>query len=67
MFWKIIIIGAVIVAVGWLGYFIYWLLVLRQDEKKPHKSERLSQANDSMSDYAKKMANFEKKRYDKQQ
>lgn len=66
MFWNIIIIAAIVMAIGWFGYFIYWLLVLRKDEQKPRKSEGLNQANDSMSEYAEKMATFEKKRYGKQ-
>ena len=66
MFWKLMAIALAVMVVGWIGYFIYWYIVLRPEEKTPQKPKRLDQANDSMSDYAKKMTNFEKKRYDKQ-
>lgn len=61
------IIAIAVVALGWIAYGVYSFVMDRRKKKRPRRSQRLEQARESMSDYAKKMADFEKKRYDKEQ
>ena len=66
--YKIVMIVAVaVVAVGWVGYGIYNYIENRREAKQPRRSHHLQQAHESMNDYAKRMEEFEKKRYKRQQ
>jgi flagellar basal body-associated protein FliL len=61
LFWILIIAGAVIVALGWIGYGIWeWRERKLEKEQPPVRSERFQQATNSVSDYAKKLAEFKK-------
>ena len=67
MYKIIMIVGGSIVILGWLAYWLYNYIEDQREKKAPTKSKRLEDAHESMSDYAQKMAKFEKKRYNKQQ
>jgi hypothetical protein len=68
MYKYFVIIGITVVALGWIAYGIYeYIARKREDELPPKRSERYNQAQNTMSEYAKKMAEFEKKRHDKKQ
>ncbi len=64
MYAKFMIIGIIVLAVGWTAYFI-WDWKMRQIEKSQPKvrSERLQKTNSEVSDWAKKMAAFKKPTY----
>lgn len=55
------IVGVIVVAVGWIAYAI-WDYKMRQEEKKqpPKRSERLQKTQSEIADWAKKMAEFKK-------
>jgi hypothetical protein len=58
------IVGVIVVAVGWAIYFI-WDYKMRQLEKSQPKprSERFKKSQSELSDWAKKMAAFKKPTY----
>jgi hypothetical protein len=64
MFKIIMIIAVIALAVAWTAYGI-WALKVRAEEKKQPRpvSKRLREARNSVDDYAKKLANFEKPTY----
>jgi len=67
MFKFVIIPLAIIVALGWAAYGIYTLVIRRQEKEQPRqKSERLEKAQDSLVEYAKKMAEYKKKPYQRE-
>lgn len=64
LFWWLMIAGAAAVALGWIGYGIWeWRMRKLEREQPPVRSERYEQATDSVSDYAKKLAEFKKPTY----
>ena len=68
MYKWFMIIGLAVVAVGWLAYAVYNYIQNQREKKIPKaRSQKYEQAQQSMAEYAKKMAKFEKKRYDKTQ
>ncbi|MBN1796761.1 MAG: hypothetical protein JW804_08810 [Sedimentisphaerales bacterium] len=68
MYRTIMIIGIIVLAVGWAAYGIYCLIMNHIEKKRPKvRSEKFQQAQSSMKEYAEKLAKFEKKRYDKKE
>ena len=64
LFWILLISAAAVVAVGWIGYGIWeWRMRRLEKEQPKERSERYEQAQDSVSDYAKKLAEFKKPTY----
>jgi len=67
MFTTITIIGAIVVAVGWIAYGIWVLIERRREAKEPGStrpvSEKKQEFKSSIADYAKKLAEFEKPPY----
>jgi FtsZ-interacting cell division protein ZipA len=63
---TIMIVGLIVVAVGWIIYGI-WDYKMRQVEKSQPKprSERLKKTQSEVSDWAKQMAAFKKPTYKK--
>ena len=65
MYYRIfMIVGLVLVAVGWIIYGI-WNYKMQQQEKSQPKprSERLQKTQSELSDWAKQMASFKKPTY----
>ena len=61
-------IGLAVVGLGWIIYGIYNYIADRREKNQSEvRSQQYEQAQGSMTDYAKKMATFKKKRYDKPQ
>jgi type VI protein secretion system component VasK len=61
LFWTLLILAAAAVAVGWIGYGIWeWRMRKLEKEQPKERSERYEKAQDSVSDYAKKLAEFKK-------
>jgi len=68
MYKWFMVIGLSVVGLGWIGYAVYNYIQNRREKKVPKaRSQKYEQAQQSMAEYAKKMAQFEKKRYDKTQ
>ncbi len=68
MYKWFVIIGFSVIGLGWLVYGIYNYIADRQEKKRPRpRSQKYEQTQQSMAGYAKKMADFKKKRYDKTQ
>jgi hypothetical protein len=64
LFWKLIITGAVVVGLGWIAYGIYEYRERKLEKQRPkERSERYKQATSSVADYAKKLAEFKKPTY----
>ncbi len=64
MFWKMIIIAAVVLAGGWIAYGIYEYRERKLEKQRPkERSERYNQATSSVAEYAKKLAEFKKPTY----
>jgi predicted negative regulator of RcsB-dependent stress response len=64
LFWTLLISAAVVVAVGWIAYGIWERRMRKLEKEQPkERSERYQQATDSVSDYAKKLAEFKKPTY----
>jgi len=61
--YKLIIIGAIIVAIGWIAYGIWWYrnYHIERNQPKP-RSERLVQSRKSFEEYMLKMKEFEEKK-----
>ena len=64
LFWILIIVGAAVVGLGWIGYGI-WVWRERKLEKTMPKerSERFVQTQSAVTDYAKKLAEYQKPIY----
>jgi hypothetical protein len=64
-FWILIIAGAVLVGLGWIGYAIWEWHLRKMEKEQPTemKSEKLVQTQNQMSEYAKKLAEFKKPTY----
>lgn len=59
MFWKLIILAVVILAFCWVAYGIWAYRERKLEKQRPKvRSQRYVQAKNSMSDYAKKLAEF---------
>ena len=64
LFWTLLIIGAGLVALGWIAYGIYEYRERKLEKQRPkERSERYRQATNSMAEYAKKLAEFKKTTY----
>jgi flagellar basal body-associated protein FliL len=64
LFWTLLIVGSVIVALGWIAYGIYEYRERKLEKQRPkERSERYRQTTDSMTEYAKKLAEFKKPTY----
>lgn len=68
MFIWFVIISFTVLGLAWLAYFIY---NYREDQKEKNqpkpRSEKYQQAQETMAEYAKRMAEFKKPKYDKKQ
>jgi cytoskeletal protein RodZ len=65
-----VIIGVVIVVLGWIGFGVWKYLEYRKEqqippEEKVQKTEHLDKVKKSFEDYAKKMTDFKLKPYEK--
>ena len=67
MYKTFMIIGIVVIALGWIIYGVYNFIMDRREQKRPSRSQQLEEARGSMADYAKKIAKFEKKSYQQDQ
>lgn len=64
LFWIIIIISAAVVGLGWIAYGIWnWYQNKLEKQRPRQRSERYQQATNSVADYAKKLAEFKKPTY----
>jgi predicted negative regulator of RcsB-dependent stress response len=64
LFWIIIIISACLVVLGWIAYLIWdWRQNKLEKQMPRQRSERYTQATNSVADYAKKLAEFKKPTY----
>ena len=53
------IIGVIVVVVGWAVYFLWDYKMRKEEAKQPkQRSERLQKTQSEISDWAKKMAQF---------
>ena len=67
LFWIIIIISAVLVGLGWIAYGIWnWRQNKLEEQMPKQRSERYKQATSSVAEYAKKLAEFKKPEYKKE-
>jgi len=64
----IMIVGTIVVVAGWIAYGV-WRYKTRIEEKKNPKprrsSEHLGKVQKSFDEYAKKMANYKRKTYER--
>jgi predicted nucleotide-binding protein (sugar kinase/HSP70/actin superfamily) len=67
MYKIFMIVGITVVGCGWIAYWVYNHIMDKREKQQPRRSEHLKKANETMAEYAKKMANFKKKSYEKQQ
>jgi hypothetical protein len=64
LFWTLLILAAAAVVVGWVAYVIWeWRMRKIEASQPKQRSEKYQQATDSVSDYAKKLAEFKKTTY----
>jgi predicted negative regulator of RcsB-dependent stress response len=64
LFWKIIIASAVVLVIGWIAYGIWEWRERKLEKQRPvERSQRYQQATSSVADYAKKLAEFKKPTY----
>ena len=64
LFWKLIIASAIVVAVAWAVYGIWEYRQNKLEKEQPReRSDRYQQATGSVADYAKKLAEFKKPTY----
>jgi flagellar basal body-associated protein FliL len=62
----VIIVLAIVVAVGWGAYGLYVLWDRYQEKKRPkEKPKHLVEMKKSFQDYAKQLADFKRKTYDR--
>jgi len=63
MFYTILIVAAIILAIGWIAYGIWWYRNCRIEKNQPKpRSERLVQSRKSFEEYMLKMKEFEEKK-----
>jgi hypothetical protein len=61
MFWPVMIVATILVVAGWIAYGIYDYKLRQEEKKRPKvRSERLQKTQSEISDWAKKMAAFQK-------
>ncbi|MFH1369815.1 MAG: hypothetical protein ABII09_00785 [Planctomycetota bacterium] len=64
LFWTLIIVSAVVVGLGWIAYLVWdWRQNKLEKQMPKQRSERYKQATSSVADYAKKLAEFKKPTY----
>jgi hypothetical protein len=64
LFWKIIIISAIVVGIGWVAYGIWEWRERKLEKQRPkERSELYQQTKKSVAEYAKKLAEFKKPTY----
>ncbi len=64
LFWMLLIIAAGVVVRGWIAYGIYEYRERKLEKQRPkERSERYKEATNSMAEYAKKLAEFKKPAY----
>jgi predicted negative regulator of RcsB-dependent stress response len=64
--YKILIAGAIIIALGWIAYGIWWYKVLQEEKKEPEKkTEHLDKVKKSFEEYTKKIAEYKLKPYER--
>ena len=69
MYKLFMIVGLIVVGLGWAAYFLWDYKMRKEEAKQPKKrSERLLKTHGEVSDWAKKMAEFKspapKKRFE---
>ncbi len=69
MYKIFMIVGLIVVGVGWAAYFLWDYKMRKEEAKQPkQRSERLQKTHGEISDWAKKMAEFKspapKKRFE---
>ena len=68
MYKLIVIGGGAVIVLGWIAYGIYTYLENKKEKNMPkRRSQHFNKVKNSFDDYAKKMAEFEKKKYNKNQ
>jgi DNA replication protein DnaC len=61
---MLMIVAVVLLALGWIAYGIYEYRERKLEKERPkERSERYKQATNSMTEYAKKLAEFKKPDY----
>ncbi|MFA5240064.1 MAG: hypothetical protein WC476_10220 [Phycisphaerae bacterium] len=66
--YTLLLIAAIVVALGWVGYGIWYYKMQQEEKKQPidtKKTEHLNQVKKSFEEYAKKMGEYKLKAYDK--
>ena len=60
MYKLFMIVGLIVVGLGWAAYFLWDYKMRKEEAKQPKKrSERLLKTHGEVSDWAKKMAEFQ--------
>jgi hypothetical protein len=66
MFKIILLVAAIIIALGWGAYGIWWYMTFKSEKTTPRgSSQRLQDARKSMKDYAEKMKTYKRKTYER--
>lgn len=61
--YKVLIVAAIIVAMGWIAYGVWRIKIYYKEKNQPKpRSERLEKSRKSFEEYMEKMKEFEKKR-----
>ena len=59
MYKIFMIVGLIVVGLGWAAYFLWDYKMRKEEAKQPkQRSERLQKTHSEVSDWAKKMAEF---------
>jgi hypothetical protein len=67
MFKIILLAAAIIIALGWGVYGVWWYMTFKSGKAGPRESsQRLQDARKSMQDYAEKMKTYKRKRYERE-
>ncbi len=66
--YMILLAVAILVALGWIGYGIWWYKVLQEEKKHPNKkTEHLEKVKKSFAEYAKKVGEYKLKPYERKE
>ncbi len=66
MFKIILLVAAIIIALGWGAYGIWWYMTFKSPKTGPRESsQRLQDARKSMHEYAEKMKTYKRKTYER--
>lgn len=65
MYKIFMIVGVIVMAVGWIAYGIWWVITERREKKQPRKTEHLRGVRKSFEDYAKKIEQYKLTPYKK--